>query len=178
VRTLVLCGLLLLGLALVPGVATAKQQSVNRAYSNPTAGTAATTDTFDVTGDAVTFEATGFWERVFTATGQRMRAEVDCLRVVGNTAHMTGVYTVAEAFPQLLGDGFYHSMQDNGAAGQGDLVHSPIVWFFPAGPPPCSPPFTNLPPTTPITSGDVVVEPCEKFKDKPDTDKDKCKDKP
>jgi hypothetical protein len=170
----------LVAVAALPGMAAAKQQPVYRTSGNP-AGTVAGFDqvraTFEATANQLDRgDASGFYEfhRVEGGPLDDFRGNVRCLDVVGNTATMSGEITEAHGgFVPFVGGGFVATVVDNGPNGQGDLFSG--YGEFGVGTFDCVFPTA---PIVPVTSGDVVVESCDKFKEKPGTGKDKCKSKP
>jgi hypothetical protein len=126
------------------------------------------TDTFDVQGNASA--ASGYYERFQPSTGVFVRAQVDCLTVVGDAAYMAGVFTETRNANVFAGERFYVSVEDNGESGVGDLVGT-----IRGGDPTTCIPIPNG--GTPIVAGDVVIEViCDNLKDKRNGE-DKCKDK-
>ena len=164
-RTLLTLTLALLALALVPGVATAKQAR-DRAYGSGTAGPYAFE--FDAQSDALGGDATGvFALSVVGDPATAFRGEVTCLQVLGNSARFGGIVTESTFGSPVVGDEVTFSVLDGGQAD---------VFSGTGGIPLCSP-FSVV--SFPVDSGNIVVEDaqCDTFKDKPGTDKDKCKDK-
>jgi hypothetical protein len=96
--------------------------------------------------------------------------DITCLEVSGNRASFGGPTTSLNIGPP--GGGIAFQVIDNGPAG--DLLLGSSQ-YFPAslvpGLPDCGVGFFQVDPL----QGDVVVRDCVRFKDKPGTDKDKCK---
>ena len=84
-----------------------------------------------------------------------MTGLVDCLRVVGNTAYMSGILTEGTFLP---GSRFYQSVRDTSPDGAGDMVSG--IFLGELG-------FPSLtcedvePPEDVITSGNIVIEQCD-----------------
>jgi hypothetical protein len=169
-RTLLTTSVAVLALALAPTIAQASLK--DSAHGTGTyAGTDATFD-FDAHSDALGGQPTGHFR--FDSQGTLLiRGAVNCLTVVGITAIVGGVVREAGAGAEfLIGRQVTFTVQDNGTEGSGDLISlvTPLATGL------CSP----LSPDHLIENGDIVVvdSPCESVKDKPGTDKDKCKNHP
>jgi hypothetical protein len=175
-RTLLTLTLAALALALVPGVATAKKTEDRVLGSGEALGGLVGFSFDNVRSDPFGGHPTG--HVTITDAGQLFaRADVECLNVVGNTATMSGTVRQSDLFE--TGGTLVVTAQDIGPSGQGDLlhaVHNP-TGFDPTTA--CNILGTGL---LPVTDGDIVVEDATctpaGFKDKPGSDKDKCKDKP
>ena len=183
-RTLLPLTFALVALAVVPGLAAAKQTggAEDRAYCAPAGPpqpgqcsypgfAVGSTITFDLDASSgplgedptgsFRYDIPPFFEEV----------QVTCLQVTGNVAHVGGIVT-ASPTPGAVGFGRAITVSDGP-----DLISQLSILPTPPTPdtPLCGSPF---PPTQPVT-GDVVVQDaiCNDIKDKPGTDKDKCKDK-
>jgi hypothetical protein len=182
--------LALLALALVPGVAAAKQTSGgvgDRAFCAPAGLPLEPGQCSIIDGDGVPFDfdassgplgenPMGAVRFESSATAESfIELEVTCLQVTVNRASIGGRVTPGSIL--LPGSGFAFTVLDNAPAP--DLISGGTG--PPAGPPPPGTPDCGdvFEPTFPV-QGDIVVQDatCDKFKEHPnDPAKDKCKDK-
>jgi hypothetical protein len=157
----------LLALAMPVSLAAAKHAPVNHVFGDVTVELPGETDqyTFDVAGDPLSSAASGSfrWQIVAEGVDVLLIGSVDCLRVVGNTAYISG--TITESNTVAVGTPFYTSMVDMSPDGTGDMV-GPIY------------PFPGLTCADVqvtefvIASGNIVIEQCDKI-----TGSGKCKTK-
>src|SRR2546430_3573465 len=122
----------LLALAMPVSLAAAKHAPVNHVFGDVTVEVPGSTDqtTFDVTGDPLSTAATGSFHKhsVFSVEGVEidMTGAVDCLRVVGNTAYISGTLTASQGtLPP--GTPFYQSVRDTSPDGTGDTVSATFL---------------------------------------------------
>ena len=100
---------------------------------------------------------TGSFEVHNRATDSRAHGEIDCLRIVGNIAYMSGVNTKSTD-PRLPGRPFFFSVQDNGEGRNAppDRISFHLT-FLPPGPSfACNTAFAN--PDHPV-EGNIQVKP-------------------
>jgi hypothetical protein len=171
VRKTLITALVALAIGFLPTVAESKNSGgpEDRAFTVGSPATFLGTYVFDARSDAFGGDASGQFNIDISAFA-KPAGPVTCLRVIGNTAIIGGTDETGHVFD--VGTPVTFTVQDNGPAGTGDLV-SQLLW---------NPAEACLPqtPTSPVTGGgDIVVEdaPCANPKDKPGTDKDRCKDK-
>jgi hypothetical protein len=155
------CTVAVLALAIPVSLAEAKaKEPVNFVYGDATVDFPlygeTVQDTFDVTGNALTFAASGFYRQHVLAVGLDIdiTGQVDCLSVVGNTAYLNGVLTESNRQDIPVGTPFYTSMTDTSPDGSGDIVGATYL----------NPGFTcavSIPPEFVITSGNVVIQHCD-----------------
>jgi hypothetical protein len=151
----------LLALAMPVSLAAAKHAPVNHVFGDVTQDFPGEADqiTFDVTGDPLSTAASGSYHRHiviqegFEIVEVDMTGVVDCLRVVGNTAHMSGVLT-ASIGTLPPGTPFYTSVRDTSPDGTGDTV---AATFLGQG----ATCFLNEQPGRAIASGNIVIEQCD-----------------
>jgi hypothetical protein len=152
----------LLALLLVPvSVANAKSEPVYVVsgdalvdFGNETYEWAA-----DVVGDPSSLTATGTFRQHIVGEGLDidLTGSVDCLNVVGSTAHLSGIITASNRADIPVGTPFQTSVTDGSSTGTADIL----------GPVYLNPGFTCSTPTAQefvVTSGDVEVLRCEKLK--------------
>ena len=98
----------------------------------------------------------GSYELHNRAQNARIHGEIDCLRIVGNIAYMSGVHT-HHTTPAFEGLASFFSVMDNGEGNTivPDLI-SLLFTFNPPGPS-CNVTFVN--PTFPIDGGNIQVNP-------------------
>jgi hypothetical protein len=156
----------LLALAMPVSLATAKHVPVDHVFGDATlefpASVPPVTEqtTFDVTGDPLSTAASGSFRKTIIGDGVdiEMTGLVDCLRVVGDTAYISGTLTASKGtFPP--GSPFYQSMRDTSPDGTGDTVSATFL-----GRPDVAPTLTcedTEPPEHVITSGNIVIEQCD-----------------
>jgi hypothetical protein len=114
---------------------------------------------FDVTGDPLSTAASGSFHKhsvfheVLGIVEIDMTGLVDCLRVVGDTAYMSGVIT-ASMGTVPPGTPFFQSVRDTSPAGTGDTVSATFVGAGAT----C---FLSEPPEFVIASGNIVIEQCD-----------------
>jgi hypothetical protein len=160
----------LLALAMPVSLAAAKHTPVNHVFGDVTllvTELSSVQFTFDVTGDPLSNAASGsFRWRVAGGAEGEMTGSVDCLRVVGNTAYISGTFTEGNLI--TVGTPFYTTMMDASPDGTGDMVGG--IYLATAG-------FDLTcadvrPADLPIASGNIVIEQCDKI-----TGSGKCKTK-
>jgi hypothetical protein len=153
-RILPLVAVVAIGLA--APVADAKQTPVNHVYGSTIVDFPGETvsDTFDVSGPALTTSASGLFRRHIVADGLDIdvTGAINCLNVVGNTAYLSGSVVASNREDIPIGAPFYTVVVDVSPDGTGDMV-GPVY-------------FTGLtcadvqPAEFTITTGNVVVEQC------------------
>ncbi len=98
----------------------------------------------------------GSYELTNRAQDVRIHGEIDCLRIVGNIAYMSGTNT-KHTTPALEGLPSFFSVMDNGEGNNDppDLIS--LLFTFLAGSITCNVPFVN--PTFPVEGGNIQVKP-------------------
>lgn len=155
--------------AATPAYGANDQGPQDRAFTvGPTVDVDGSTYDFDARSDPLGADATGRFFIQYSPFA-RTSGTVTCLQANGNTAVIAGVDEVGDIVG--VGDYVTFTVQDNGLGGSGDLLSLAVP----------SPGGLCLPqvPFIPLSSGDIVVQDaqCQNPKDKPGTDKDRCKDK-
>jgi len=156
----------LLALAMPVSLAAAKHAPVNHVFGDVTLlDFPGVTETFDVIGDPLSTAASGSFRNHFVSGGVDIdvTGTVDCLRVVGNTAYISGTITASNNVP--VGTPFYTSVRDASPDGAGDTVGT----FFVGPGLTCA---DVQPLGLVIASGNIVIEQCEWI-----TGSGKCKTK-
>jgi hypothetical protein len=161
-----LCMVAVLALAIPASLAEAKsKEPVNFAYGDATVVFPLYGETFhatfDVTGNPLTFAASGLYRQHVFGEGFDfdITGDVDCLRLVGgNTAYMSGIITESNRADIPVGTPFFTDVTDTSPDGSGDELGRTYL----------NPGFTCatiLPPGFltgfVITSGNVVVQHCD-----------------
>jgi hypothetical protein len=165
--------IVLLALAMPVSLASAKHAPVNHVFGDVTleffSPSITVQITFDVTGDPLSSVASGSFRQHTFGEGvdDDFTGSVDCLRVVGNTAYISGFVTASSYLP--VGTPFYSSMVDASPDGTGDMIGPTFVDLTGTGGLTCA---DTEPAGNVITSGNVVIEQCQKV-----TGSGKCKTK-
>ena len=123
-----------------------------------------------VVGDGA---ATGSFRFAIPGLDYFSQADVTGIAVEASVAYVCGVVTAASQ-PETVGWKWVFSVQDNAASGTPDLIAPGFIGPF-WGEGICD---LRPQPELAFVSGHIAVTSCERFKDKPGEDKDKCKDKP
>jgi hypothetical protein len=163
-----------LALAMPVSLAAAKHAPVNHVFGDFTWEIERSTVqfTFDVTGDPLSTAASGSFRHYSDSAGTvgEMTGSIDCLRVVGNTAYISGTVTGGNLIS--LGTRFYTPIMDASPDGIGDMFGGFYLdWPNSTGTGPLT--CTEVkPPELVITTGNIVIEQCDKV-----TGSGKCKTK-
>ena len=170
-RTLLTLTLALLVLAVMPGVVAAKKGggSQDSVQGSGTYAFGCCVFEIDASSDPLGGNPTGTFH--FEGNGQDFSGVVECLNVVGNQATISGTVTEQSGLNPPLENVVFTVVDNSPGTPAPDLVstvsRTPVVN--------CATPVLLF--LSPVETGDLTVTDatCDKFKDKPGTDKDKCK---